>query len=162
MNNISNQQSDIVNAFIKNEQLLSKLYSNYALQPANDKDFWNHISHDETVHASWVCEFSAKMEQGLAHFDENRFKIEALNAFSDYINVQIARTESEEISLIQSLSISMDLESSMLERGLFEVFESDDIELRNLLDKLRTSTETHFAQVKIRWDNERNRARIVQ
>ena len=161
MNNISNEQSDIVNALIKNEQLLSKLYGEYALQPANDKAFWTHISHDETIHASWVCEFYNKLEQGLVRFDEGRFKVEALNSFSDYINDQITRAEKEEISLIQSLSLNMDLENSMLEKGFFEIYETDDIELKNLLDKLRTSTETHFAQVKARWEDERSKAGII-
>ena len=161
MNNISNEQSDIVNALIKNEQLLSKLYGSYALQPDNDKEFWTHISHDETIHASWVCDFYNKMEQGLVRFDEGRFKLEALNAFSEYINTQIVRAESEKIALIQSLSISMDLENSMLEKGFFEAYETDDIELKNLLDKLQSSTEIHFAQVKARWSDERSKAGII-
>jgi len=141
----------LVNALIQNEKLISKLYANYASLFANDSDFWTKISSDETDHARWLDELFIKIKQEVVQIDENRLKLEALTNFTAYINEQIARAETGNITSIQALSVSMDMENSIIEQGVFKVYETDDAELQETFDRLRTATEAHFSNVKRHW-----------
>jgi len=161
MNNSSNEGQILVNALMQNENLLSKLYAKYANNFAIENEFWAHISHDETDHASWLHSLTQKINQGWVHMAGDRFKLEAIEYFADYIKTQISTAEQTELSLIQALSVSMDMENSMLENGTFKVYETDSTELKDVLNKLQKSTEIHHKQVKERWLSERSKADIA-
>ena len=146
----------MISKLIENEELLSDLYEQYSNMLPDDSEFWMQIAKDETVHASWVTELSEKVKQGLVQVDDSRFKDPAIENFGRWLLENIQKAKSEVISPIQALSISMDLENSMLERGIFEAYDSDDPELRTVLEKLKKSTEIHYAEVKARWNEERS------
>jgi rubrerythrin len=138
-----------------NEDTLSKLYSNYSRIDPTDHEFWDKISNDETQHGVWLSELSQKIAQGEVHVNESRFKLEALNGIGSYIKECISDSETTNISAIHALSISLDIENSMLERGVFKIYETDDIELQDVLNKLRSSTEVHYLEVKKKWQEKR-------
>lgn len=154
-NNDIAKKTEIIKAFIKNEEVLSDLYAKYAEHFPDDVEFWIDISKDETVHASWVYDLHDKFVAGSVSFQPDRFHLEPLNAMASYITSQIERLQTEKITPIQALSISMDIENSMLERNLFETYDSDDIEISKLLNRLRVSTEIHYAEVKKRYEDEK-------
>jgi rubrerythrin len=160
MTDSTTNENKLIIALMQNEQQLSKLYAIYATLFPDDTEFWTHISNDEIDHARWIDELFIKIQQEIVKIDENRLKIEALNNFTAYINEQIDRTENGDISSTQALSVSMDMENSMIEQGTFTVYESDDIELKNVFDKLLKSTESHYQSVKQRWLDERNKTEI--
>jgi hypothetical protein len=153
---------EIVQILVTNEELLSELYSKYSSLFVEDKGFWNEISKDETVHASWLYELDEKVASGKVMFNEDRFSLQVVNTLVDYLKSQLIRADKEKLTPIQALSISMDIESSMLERKTFDVYESDNVELKQVLDKLRISTEIHFEEVKTRWDAERGTSQIAK
>ncbi len=142
---------------MKNEELMSELYKKYSLILPEEYEFWKHISHDETDHAGWLRDLHNMVSQGVVPFDDDRIKIEVVESFSTYINEQIARTETDELSSLQVLSISMDLENSLLEHGFFGVHETDDPKLKLIFDELQKSTEVHYSMVKELWLAERSK-----
>jgi rubrerythrin len=154
----NDKNSQIIKAFIKNEEVLSDLYAKYAERFPNDLAFWMEISKDETVHASWVYDLYEKYKNGSVIFKPERFNIVAINTMIKYIVEQADKLSTENISSIQALSISMDIENSMIERNLFESYDTDDIEISKVLNRLRISTEIHYAEVKEKLQSEKQAA----
>jgi rubrerythrin len=148
-------ENTALRSFIENEILLHRLYAHYAGLFPDDKEFWQDISADEAEHAGWVSSLSNRIDNGEVRLTAGRFEPEALTSFADYIQEQIDRIDTENILQIQALSISMDLENSMLEKGLFKSYETDSTELREVMNRLEKSTETHYSEVKNRWMAER-------
>ena len=143
-------------ALSENEITLGTLYAKFATLFPEDKSFWTNITTDEMHHGSWISELSTMVEQGAVAMEAGRFKLEAILQFKAYINEQIKITETESISAIRALSISMDLERSLLESDIFKVYDTDDATTKKILNRLIKSTEEHFEQVKNRWTQERN------
>jgi len=154
MNQTDNVQK-VLEALESNENTLSELYKNCSIIDHDDYEFWIKISSDETEHGIWLSELSQKVSEGEVHVKDDRFKLEALNGIGSYIKSCIADSKTSSISNIHALSISLDIENSMLERGVFKIYETDDIELQNVLNKLRTSTGIHYLEVKNKWQEKR-------
>ncbi len=150
-------ENTALRSFIENELLLHRLYGHYASLFPEDEDFWLDISADEAEHAGWVHSLSKKIDNGEVRLGDGRFEPEALTSFASYIQEQIDRINTENILQIQALSISMDLENSMLEKAMFKSYETDSPELREVMDRLQKSTEFHYKEVKDRWTAERNK-----
>jgi hypothetical protein len=142
---------NIFNALIKNEELLSKLYGlNSNLFPV-DSEFWIDISKDEMVHASWLSELSTFLEQGNIVLGDERFDLDSINKFGSDVTDQINIANKGTITAIKALTTSMDLENSMLESDIFKVYDTDDDELKVILNRLHRSTEVHYSEIKERW-----------
>jgi len=154
-NSTQNEQIEM-KALSENEIALGTLYSKFANLFPEDKSFWMGITKDEMLHGSWITELSTMVEQGSVVMEAERFKLAAIQQFSEYINEQIKITETESISAIKALSISMDLERSLLESDIFKVYDTDDVATSDILDRLTKSTEEHFQQVQNRWTQEKN------
>ncbi len=153
---ILDNKKNVIELFIRNEEALSALYARYSTIFADDSDFWMDISKDETVHASWVHDLLDKYLADQVNFSDNRFSVVTISNMVDYVKSETDKALPNKVNPIQALSISMDIENSMLERNMFEAYDSDDFELKDVLDKLRTSTEIHYAEVKKRWELEKS------
>jgi len=140
---------------IENEELLSILYKKYSDIFKSDTQFWIEISKDEIVHASWISELDNKIGKDGIIINDDRFQIEAIINFGKYVQQNIDAVDIETISPINALSIAMDIENSMLERDIFKIYETDNDELKAVLNKLKKSTEIHYSEVKQRWEEER-------
>ena len=157
MEDSSNRKDTALSSFIENEELLNELYSHYAALFPVDKEFWEDIAADESEHAGWVRSISDRIDNGEIRLGAGRFEPEALTSFATYIQDQIDRVDTEEILQIQALSITMDLENSMLEKAMFRSYETDSPELREVMDRLQKATEIHYSEVKERWMAERDK-----
>jgi len=157
MDDSSIHENTALRSFIENEILLHKLYAHYSTLFPEDKEFWRDISADEAEHAGWVSSLSNRIDNGEVRLASGRFEPETLTSFADYIQEQIDRIDTENILQIQALSISMDLENSMLEKSMFKSYETDSPELREVMDRLQKSTEFHYQEVKDRWTAEREK-----
>jgi len=60
-----------------------------------------------------------------------------------------------EISLIKALSIARDIESGLIEKKFFEVFEGDPIELKHVLLNLVAATREHYNRIEKAWKETR-------
>lgn len=102
------QTKTMVDALAAQEGRLCQLYHRYSLV-FPDREFWVDISKDESVHEQWVLSLANSPE---ITFVQGRFDLASLQTMTAYINKQIE--ESSKVSLIQALSISLDLEKSLI------------------------------------------------
>ncbi|MEI6058126.1 MAG: hypothetical protein WCQ60_04130 [bacterium] len=160
MTDSTNKAPDLIKAMMQNEELISKMYIENATLFPGDSKFWIAIAKDEMLHSSWLRELFEMVKQGSVAMESDRFNMESIVSFGAYVANQTNKIRAESASAIKALSISMDLENSLLESGIFKVYSSDDQEIKTILGRLQKSTEDHYSEIKERWSTERTNAGI--
>lgn len=130
------------------EKAAGRLYRRYAECAPDHAAFWNGLAVEEDHHAIWVRHLLDELERGAITFKEGRFTPETFRTFLDYLEQRITEAERECTSLIESLSIAIDLEGAFVERGFFEIFDGDDEPVRTLLQRLTDSSAEHLRRVR--------------
>lgn len=156
INNTKNDhQIETLNKLAEIEISLHRLYSLFAKKFPEEKDFWLLIAQEETNHEKWIRKFMANISAGKVFFDEQRFNLVAIQSTIDFITIKEVQTENDEVELINALAYANDLESSVLEKEYYNVFSTDQVEFKELLDNLATATRTHRARVQQKLDQYR-------
>jgi len=152
---IKEEQLKAIEMMAAYEEALCSLYKVYTQKLPTYRDFWLKLSSEEAEHAMWVRDFENKAKEGLAYFDKNRFNLQAIKISLDYVNEQIESARSKDILPIKALSMSLDLESALIDNQWFEAFATDSAALRNLMEDLREAVKKHRERVKRAWEKER-------
>jgi len=145
-------ETRILEMLAKNEKLVSDLYKIYSEKFPGYEDFWLGLSVEETEHATWIYELNKKVKEGQVSFKKERFNLYAVENFRNYMKEMLTASQKQEITLESALSNSLNIESALLERKFFEVFESDAGEIKEVLNLLEVSTKKHLGRVKDAWN----------
>ena len=140
-------KTDVLEMLAKNEELINQLYNVYSGKFPDYKDFWRGLAVEETQHAVWIREFRSQVRQGHVQFNEDRFDVDIMGKLQDYVKDMINTAQEQEIPLKGALNIALDIESGLIEKRFFEVFETDAKELRFVLKVLSDSTKRHFDRI---------------
>jgi len=135
-----------LNLLAVNELALESLYREYARQHANKAAFWQEFAADEHRHATWVTRLAAQVKQDAA--PQGRFKIEAIRAFTQYVNDQEIAAKGGEVTFGDALIIASYIEDALIERKFFEQLPMDDSHLKKTLTSLQRATEKHSKMIK--------------
>ena len=106
-------------------------------------------------HASWIFKLHSKIKEGSLYFKEERFKVEAIKTSLEYVKSQITEVQNTSISAKHALSIARDLESGLIEKKFFEVFEPDCREIKQVLLDLAVATREHYHRIEKIWKESR-------
>lgn len=131
----------------KNEESLSQLYRVYASLFPPLKDFWEDLARDETKHAYWILALQSHVKTGTLSFGEDRFNLKGIESFYRYIKDLVDNAREANKPLKETLAVVFDIENSLLEKGIFEVFYSDSAELKKTLQQLISATALHRDKV---------------
>ena len=153
-----NKGSDIVEMLAKNEEAVSQLYSAYADRFPYYEDFWSELAVDEIDHANKLRKLCKLADSGGLYIREGRFNTTAVSNFSSYVEREAKPDRIKASSLINALSVAMHIEESMIEHKLFDIFETDSAELRQVLLNLAAETKRHLEQVRRLWNEHRESA----
>jgi rubrerythrin len=147
--------SEVIEAMAKNEEAVSRLYQAYADKFPAQKVFWASLAADEISHAGWIRGLQAKMRDGSLAVNRDRFKIQPVRGFSAYLERELATAREPGMSPVNSLSVALYIEESMIEQRFFEVFAPDGPELKRVLSDLATATKSHLDKVRDEWGKQR-------
>ena len=141
----------VIKLLAEHEKAISRLYKEYARKLPEQKDFWSIIAAEEIKHASWIFKLRPQVEEGSLYFKEGRFKTEAIKTSLEYIKNQITEVQNNKISAKNALSVARDLESGLIEKKFFEVFEPDCREIKQVLLDLTAATREHYNRIEKVW-----------
>ncbi|KKK75464.1 hypothetical protein LCGC14_2873440, partial [marine sediment metagenome] len=116
------------------------------------------IAKEERGHAYWIEEFSKRIGDGKVYFDKDRFNIAPLRRFYEYVVKQETNAGVGDLDIVNVLAIVLDIEKALIERKFFEIFETDSVEIKHLLDKLGRATEEHIRRVEGKLEEEKQKA----
>ena len=148
-------QLKVIGLLAEYEIMIGRLYKEYAQKFLDWKDFWSRLSAEERGHANWILKLRSKTKEGSVYFKEDRFNKEAIKTSLKYLNNQLSEAQMQDISLIKALSIARDIESGLIEKKFFEVFEGDPIELKQVLLDLAAATWEHYNRIEKAWKETR-------
>jgi len=134
------------------EKAIGRLYAAYARRFPTDSEFWLGLSREEEQHANWVRSLRSRIEDDPSSLVANRFPTEAIELSLAYVNRLIEASDASSLTRVNALSVALDIERSLLEHRYFEVFSSEDPQIRRTLQLLRQSTQTHLQKVQHLWE----------
>ena len=146
---VQESRNKTVDMLIKNEETTALLYEAYAAKFPKERDFWNGLAEEEKAHASWIEKFYND-KKDLIYFNDKRFKPEIFEISLNYMSEKLdeANDEDAKITHKEALSVALGLETGMIERGYFEVFEKDSAELKETLQDLSAATIKHTDKIR--------------
>lgn len=137
-------QIKIINLYLEQELLLSKIYRLFSEKYERYKDFWLSISREEIEHAGWVKQMGEYAKNEKAQFDEGKTRTYTLSSFIDYLKKIIKDIKATDMGIEKAFSISLDIEKSMIEKKVFHHFSGDSREIMRILEILHEGTIEHI------------------
>lgn len=138
---------------MEHEKAIGRLYAAYAHRFSRDREFWLDLSQEEQQHANWVESLRLRVAEDPASLVVDRFPTGAIELSLVYVNRLIENADASHLTRIKALSIALDLERALLEHRYFEVFRSDNPQVRQILHLLRQDTQSHLQKVQHLWES---------
>lgn len=143
------KQDQLIDKMAESEELISQLYRAYADRFPTLQEFWSGLADEEMEHANSLYELCAKVTGQLPlYIKEDRFKIQAIQTYQEYLQKEIENARKKELLLINALAVSRYIEESLIESKYFEAFETDSVDLKRVLLKLSKDTRVHMNKTK--------------
>lgn len=154
--NISDAQRELIETLANNELLVGSLYKIYADKFPKFKHFWEKLITDEKNHGTWLKTLLSDVDKGKLLINEDRFNAETIMSFTKYVKDLKDIALKEDFTVINALSYARDIESALIERGFFKVYETDSPILKIVLNDLEKVTTAHEKMVIEEWQKATN------
>lgn len=141
-------QVKLVSQLIEVEQLVAELYTEFIGQFPAHEALWAELAAQEREHAAAVLELKEKVLAGEAIFDEGRTRTYTVSSMIDYVRGVLGRARRGELDIKQAVSLSLDIEKSMIEKDAHSYFTGLTPELVSSVRRLRIETGGHFETLK--------------
>jgi hypothetical protein len=141
-------QEKILQQFMHQERLLSRLYTLFSKQFSQHKAFWQKLSKEEERHAKLIEKLFAATKTGSVVFDEGKIKTYTLAAFITRLEGIVEKAERAEFTISSAFSYAVDYESSLIEKNVFSHFDSLSDKVKNTLKILQTETINHVDRIR--------------
>lgn len=136
----------VIEKVAEHEEKLSELYRAYSSYLSN-KDFWVDLAAEEVMHAYQVRNMVDHIRNAEIHVNKERFKTPAIEFSKKHIEDKIKLAQAEKADILQALTISLDIEKSLLEKRYYEIYEGDSIELKYSIEEMNKSIARHIEKV---------------
>ncbi len=143
--------TELVDLYVAQELKMAELYGIFAERYPEHRDFWTSMADEEKRHAAAIRELSEKARSGRACFSGGQVRINAVRSFLAYVDRVVAKAKRDPTPFLTALSVTRDIESSLIEKNAFEVFRGDTPEVKSLLVALRDETAGHAARLDAMW-----------
>ena len=137
----------ILKMLADNERAVSEIYRIYADRYPKHRELWTEMAKEEIQHARLIEELSKRDDLHISKTKE-RFTPKVFNISFQYLEEKTIQAQQETLSFKETLSIALDIETGMLERGYFNIFEGDSPEFQRTLGALDRSTQKHCNKIR--------------
>jgi len=130
-----------------NETAISRLYRQFAETFPEDADFWNTISQEELMHASWIEKLRDVAREGEIGSGPTTIRVTAIDNSIKYIDSLAGKCRRGEIQRVNAYALAYDIENSLLEKKFLSVFAFGSGTYKSLSDKLIDETKQHIEKI---------------
>lgn len=139
-----NSNNSLCELLVGHEDMLAELYTEYARRFHSHSEFWTQLSLEEQDHAQRIRQLAAYIKSGAAKIDKERVTIDAIKMSVKYIEEQITRARCGELTLINALSITYQIEKALIDGQIDEVFKGYTHEARSFIRELGSTLLQHY------------------
>jgi rubrerythrin len=129
------------------ESTVSRIYEVFANKFPVHNNLWTQLADEERIHARWIENLLEEAASGSIELKKGRFNTGAIQSFSQYAEDILSRIQKEEISMAQAADMAIDLETSLLERKFYEVFQGDSEILQQTFSNMKAQTSGHVGKI---------------
>lgn len=137
------KQDQVINLLAENEKKIGELYSMYAEKFPDYHNLFVLLAGEEEAHSQWIKGLYNDVLSGDLFVDQERFNINALKLFADYIKKKIADIQDLGLTLKKALGIGLDIENTLIESKWFEVYSTDKVKMRIALKRIQEANYIH-------------------
>ena len=141
------ENNDLLKMMVDNETAISEIYRIYAKRYKKHQEFWNGLAREEIQHARLIEKLSKRKDVSISKI-KDRFTPEVFKISFQYLEEKREQAAKETLSFKEALSIALDMETGMLERGYLDVFEGDSPEFQMMLETLDIETQEHCNKIR--------------
>ena len=131
---------------------VSNLYKIFAEKFPKYQELWTTLSQEEIEHADRVKMLYDLAKENKVIFDEKLTKTYTVKKVLEIIKDAQVKTMAGQINIINALSISRDLEQSIIEKEFYNYFAGKDSETRMLINSIKKDTLDHQSMVRNAWE----------
>ena len=133
----------LIETLAGHEKQLHRFYHKCSECFSDTKELWARLAEEEKLHSEWIEKLASLYDRGSIEVADPKLKTEAVNTSIRYIDMQLSRLESGQLTERKALSIALDLERAMIEEDYFRMFTSEEARFSTVMNKLKNATETH-------------------
>jgi len=141
------KETDIVELLARHEEAIAALYLKLAGKVKEYKEFWAGLSKEEVLHAKILRAVTKKLTGRRVTVDPKRFDRRAVINSMTYVNGLTGEVDGNKWNMRQALDVAFDIEKSMIDSRFFQVFQGDDLEMKNCLLELASGTHEHCLEI---------------
>lgn len=141
----------------KLELEISSLYKLFAQKFPTHKQLWEQMSNEEISHASHIKKLSSLTEEGKVFFDERKTKTYTIKTVSDAVKSTYQKVESGQLTLLNALVYSINLEDSIIESKFYDYFSTSNHNINATINKIKQETREHAQKMKKALEEEKKR-----
>jgi rubrerythrin len=156
--NQDNTARQAIEGLVGIEEILSKIYRLFAERFPAHRELWSRMAQEEQTHAEWVRDLYSRVEDGSLSLDEDRFGVEGILVFLEYAEEKFMEAKAEKLPFLHALDMALDLESSLLERKVYQVFRADSESMEQALEDMEQRIREHTQRIGEALDHEKRRA----
>jgi hypothetical protein len=145
---LSSDQKELVELFVRQEFLIGKLYKLFSFRYPEYKDFWTEMAAEEHLHASWIKRLTERDPTDKFKFSQGELRSKSLALSIESLEDLICGVKNNrEFPLTQAVSMALHLEKALWEKKVFQCFEGDSDEVRKIMDSLNLGQEIHIKKI---------------
>ena len=136
---------------------IADLYRAYAERLPEHREFLEGLADDEVGHARQIAGLAEWVKAGLVHVNPGRFNEQSILSSLDFVRERVQEVKKAGVSPLAAFATGADIENAMIEKKFFEIFESDEAALEQLLRALAAVTSLHRRKLMEALEKERGR-----
>lgn len=152
---LKDYQEKILELFVQLELAMSGLYKLFAVKFPKYEKLWTTLSQQELDHAERVKKLWFLAQKNKVVFNEKLTKTYTVKKILDSVKDVYTKTEANQMSLMNALSVSRDFEQSLVLKEFYGFFTGKDPETKVLIHRIKGEMLGHQAMLKNAWEEER-------
>ena len=139
---------EAVEGLVKIEETLSEIYRLFSERFAAHREMWSRMAEEEKSHAKWIRDLYGKVEEGSVRVGEDHFRVQGIEAFLDFANKRLEEAQTSKLPFLHALDMALDLESGLLEREFFKIFEADSKTMEQAFEEMQQKIRDHTERIR--------------
>jgi len=153
---MTGRTESLLELLIRQESKVAELYQLFSERDPDHRDFWRSMADAELHHVSMIHELQGYIPSRQALLIEGKVRAGTVKSFLAYVDGLLLRAKKEALPFTTALSLSMDIEKSLVEKGMLDHFHGASAEVNAVLDRLKQETAGHGALMEEMWRRNRS------
>ena len=135
--------NELIQDIIRHELNLETMYQQFAKSYPDHRQFWSQLAREEAMHVKWVTSLARHYMDGHIRPSDFKLKHQAVKTSISHLEKQTEASKNGELTLLNAVSIALDIEKSMIDKKFFQIFDLSDTRLERTRSGLEKETTKH-------------------